>query len=182
MERPRVFVTDDSRVADGVLDETDRAVLDQVAAGSREPVHFLTTADLVAEMRRRRAEGTDDSPVEDDADPDDGLIGLKPGQLRDLGEAAVDRATEFTAEAIALMNRARAKEVRHWRVDRRYTWRKVARAAHDLWRVSWSPPSNQIAGMALCREAAQLLGEDYRRPPWNDAPVLGPDDVADLHP
>jgi hypothetical protein len=51
------------------------------------------------------------------------------------------------------------------RVDRKYTWRSVARACSNAWRLDWG--SNQIAGMSICEAAAERLFEHYRKPPWN---------------
>ncbi len=73
------------------------------------------------------------------------------------------------------MNLAQAHEVRRMRVEERRTWRSVARACHLMitsgewtWgRQIWIPPSNQLAGMALCHHAARLLGGDFMEPPWN---------------
>ncbi|MBU0846725.1 hypothetical protein KKH23_06000 [Patescibacteria group bacterium] len=65
------------------------------------------------------------------------------------------------------MTLGQAKAVRVLRVDKGYSWRAVAEACYELGWGKWSPPSNQIMGMALCERAAQLLGEDYEKEPWN---------------
>ena len=41
--------------------------------------------------------------------------------------------------------------------DEGYTWRGIAETCHLEWGGDWQPPSNQIVGEHLCREA-------YRRP------------------
>jgi len=45
----------------------------------------------------------------------------------------------------------------------------VARKSFEYWPewFRWDPPSNQVAGMALCKIAAEYLGEDYFTDPWN---------------
>ncbi|WP_241844631.1 hypothetical protein [Kitasatospora sp. CB01950] len=58
-----------------------------------------------------------------------------------------------------------ASQIRTWRCDEDCTWRAVAQAATDLWGSEWG--SNQIYGRDLCVAAAELLGEDPDREPWN---------------
>lgn len=65
-------------------------------------------------------------------------------------------------------SRERALQVREWRCGGEGgTWRWVAEQAHAAWGGDWSPPSNQLAGQALCLAAADLLGEDGNEEPWN---------------
>jgi hypothetical protein len=182
----QVLVTDDSRFADGVLDPDDRVMLRQIAPDGRH-VKIITNAEMYAEAARRRRLGLDDvavvpgSPALDRVEPPNpDMITLTPELMRSMAAKGSDRYTEFTADALLVLTVARAREVRAWRVGRRLTWRAVARRAANLWRTGWAPPSNQIAGMALCREAAALLGEDYREPPWNDAPRVDPADLEAL--
>ena len=58
-----------------------------------------------------------------------------------------------------------AKQIRKWR--KQGTWRWVAARAADKWPDKGINSGNQIDGMGLCFEAAQLLGEDSQKPPWN---------------
>ncbi len=53
------------------------------------------------------------------------------------------------------------------RVEEKCSWRAIAEVCYNLGWAKWSPPSNQIMGMALCQRAAQLLGEDYKKEAWN---------------
>ena len=63
------------------------------------------------------------------------------------------------------INPERAQQLRTWRVDEACTWRGVASAATVEW--ASREETNQMLGVELCRAAANLLGEDYRREPWN---------------
>ena len=58
-----------------------------------------------------------------------------------------------------------ARQIRAWRVDEEYSWRAVAAAASDRWGSDFG--SNQLYGEGLCLVAAQMLGEDACKPPWN---------------
>jgi hypothetical protein len=58
-----------------------------------------------------------------------------------------------------------AAQIRAWRVDEEYTWRAVAAAATDRWGSDFG--SNQLYGEDLCLVAAQMLGEDAGKAPWN---------------
>ena len=87
-------------------------------------------------------------------------------QLKEMAKAASERFDEFK-ELCSPMTLGQAKAVRVLRVDKGYSWRAVAEACYELGWGKWSPPSNQIMGMALCERAAQLLGEDYEKEPWN---------------
>lgn len=90
-------------------------------------------------------------------------------KLHALAEAAKRTFDLFDAWASAHMTPARARRIRQLRVDQGYSWRAVAAECFEEWGddAKWSPPSNQIAGMALCRHAALVNGEHEREPPWN---------------
>ncbi len=94
-----------------------------------------------------------------------GLLKLTPGGIEALANAAGLAWEHFQREAAAILTDERADYVRKLRVDRKYTWRSVARACSTAWRTDWG--SNQIAGMAICEAAAKRFFEDYRQPPWN---------------
>lgn len=59
----------------------------------------------------------------------------------------------------------RANQIRVWRVDEGCSWRGVASAATERWGTE--EVTNQFLGMELCRAAADVLGEDWRKEPWN---------------
>jgi len=110
-------------------------------------------------------------PVDDEvlrsAITGEGLVELTPELLQVLADSAADIWECAAREAAAVLTPDRAREVRAWRVDGGYTWRAVARAASEAWDAPWEPPSNQLAGQALCEAAARMLGEDPEAEPWN---------------
>ena len=67
------------------------------------------------------------------------------------------------------MTPERARRIRELRVDIGCTWRAVAAHSFEDWAddANWSPESNQLAGMALCKSAAEMLGENGEEEPWN---------------
>ncbi len=102
----------------------------------------------------------------------DGLIEIKSvEQFKALAQAASDRF-EGLGEIVKVMTHDQALFIRMLRVDKGYTWRAVAEACYEQnWegydREQWTPPSNQLMGMALCEKAAEFFGEHYKQPPWN---------------
>jgi outer membrane protein assembly factor BamD (BamD/ComL family) len=58
-----------------------------------------------------------------------------------------------------------AVQIRAWRVDEGFSWRAVAQAASELWGSAYG--SNQLYGEDLCAAAAQMLGENPCKEPWN---------------
>ena len=97
----------------------------------------------------------------------EGLITIKSvEELQEMAKAAAERFDEFK-ELCSPMTLVQAKAVRKLRVEEGCSWRAVAEICYKLGWGKWSPPSNQIMGMALCWRAAQLLGEDYEKEPWN---------------
>ena len=91
-------------------------------------------------------------------------VAVSPEQLMELAKQGAEKYDAWTDEFGRMMTPTRAAQVRRWRVD----WRAVAQAAYDAgWPGDWYPSSNQIAGMALCRVAAERTSEDYMEPPWN---------------
>lgn len=88
-------------------------------------------------------------------------------QLKELAEAAKSTHDAFLDEAAEIMTPELAAKIRELRVDEGYSWRAVAQSIYDLTGGGWSPPSNQLMGMALCEHAAAHFGEHYRSEPWN---------------
>lgn len=90
-------------------------------------------------------------------------------QLKELAEAAERTHSTFLEYITSKMTDVRAAEIKGLRVDQGYTWRAVAKETHEAWGddAGWEPPSNQLAGMALCEAAAKRLGENYMEEPWN---------------
>ena len=92
------------------------------------------------------------------------LRSLSPRDLTALATAAADTAAYFQ-KSIHVEGPNTAGVVRQWRVDAGYTWRSVSRMYSTAWHLPFG--SNQLAGMALCEQAAKLLGEDFMKAPWN---------------
>lgn len=61
------------------------------------------------------------------------------------------------------------KIVTEWRVEARYSWRMIAQRVSDRMggHVPWTPPWNQMAGMAACTVAAAAAQADPNEAPWN---------------
>lgn len=94
------------------------------------------------------------------------LISLTPAQLMELAVAVEKTQQLFKAEAKNVVSSTdRADVVRALRIDDGWTWRGVAAECANLWNGTWG--SNQLMGMALCERAAELLGEDFMKEPWN---------------
>jgi len=97
--------------------------------------------------------------------------GAKAVSLNDLREMA-RQADETYRHLLDLvrggMKKRHARYVRQLRLAN-HSWRLIARLCYNRgWQwARWEPPSNQIAGMALCQRAAELHGENYREEPWN---------------
>lgn len=87
-------------------------------------------------------------------------------QLQEMAKAAAERFEEFK-ELCRPMKRRQAKIVRKMRVEMNYSWRAVAQACCNFGWGKWSPPSNQLMGMALCEKAAEFFNENYTKAPWN---------------
>lgn len=91
---------------------------------------------------------------------------ITPDNLKELGQLAKERSDGFLQHAIGIMTAQRARRVRQLR--RQATWRTVADICHRTWvDADWSPPSNQLAGLAICKVAARFLGQDPNMEPWN---------------
>jgi len=90
-------------------------------------------------------------------------------QLMILSEMAHETHEDFLTEIKPQITPIRAVRIRSYRVKKGYTWRAVAEKTYQDWGSDhcWEPSSNQLAGMALCEHAADLLGEDYMKKPWN---------------
>jgi hypothetical protein len=162
MEPEAIFVSDDARLRDGVLDPTDEEVLRQAGGGKRGWHVMIVTA---AEAMKLADASRGSLPRRPSRPPGPGLRELRPEDMEEMGAAAEATWKYFQEEAARLLKDDRAAFIRRLRVDQRYTWRKVARACAQAWGTDWS--SNQLAGMALCEQAAKWFLEDYRQAPWN---------------
>ena len=88
---------------------------------------------------------------------------LSPGELTRLGVAA-DQTTALFRVYIEV-TKSEAVQVRQLRVELNYSWRAIARFYSVIWGGLWG--GNQLAGMVICQKAAEMLGEDFMKEPWN---------------
>jgi len=96
----------------------------------------------------------------------EGLLPLTREVWNELAEAARKTMATFQ-EMTAGMTAEQAAYVRRLRCVEDYSWRAVADTCHLEWGGEWTPPDNQLMGMALCERAASFTGEDYMKEPWN---------------
>jgi hypothetical protein len=80
--------------------------------------------------------------------------------LMDLAKAAKETYDHFEQEIRLAMTFDRALRIKELREI--YSWRALANATHGEWGedACWTPPNNQLAGMALTKLAANTLGEN----------------------
>ncbi len=166
-----VLVTNDKWVLKrGKLDSSDEEVMKEAAQGGElvmmtlpqalevmqkeEPAKFQEFKNKFGESNKLQGKQTG--------------VPLTIEQIVELAAQADDRMREFDQGFELFMRAEVAKPIRIWRVNEHYSWRAIAREVYGtaIW-CRWSPPSNQIAGMSLCKIAAKLLGEDYTKEPWN---------------
>lgn len=97
------------------------------------------------------------------------LVELTPDQVAALSRQANEVYREFDRDVDRAMTISRARQIKVWRCFMGCSWRRVAELAAGEWgrAAKWQPPSNQLAGLALCRRAARRLGEKPDQPPWN---------------
>ena len=157
---------------------TDRAIL---TGGVLDPIDVELIADrrivtpdqMMEEERARQPEERPDYralatavwPTEEERA---GFERLTPDRIEEIAVQAADTLSDLEATVRKHMSTGVALAVRRYRCDQNYSWRALAAlmAQHGFTRA-WRPPSNQLAGMALCKVAAEYLGEDWEADPWN---------------
>lgn len=120
-------------------------------------------------MKKPKGLADADMEVMESAATGRGLFEIKGAnefqKLRDMATATHDA---FFSEISPAMTHLRARRIKQLRVDHDCSWRSVAEICHAVWpNATWQPPSNQLAGMALCEAAAKQFGEHYMSEPWN---------------
>jgi hypothetical protein len=163
-ESGTVFVTDDKWVLNGgVLDETD--VEAQKEASTDLKFVLMSSKQMLEHLSKHDPEKMEKirGAVEQRA----GVRITSLEQLLSFARQADSRMKEFDG-IVKRMTVNEARLIRKLRVNMRHSWRSVAWEVYK-WHIfdAWQPPSNQLAGMALCDRAAKLLGENYRQEPWN---------------
>jgi hypothetical protein len=163
-----VFVTNDKWILQdgGNLDITDREILEETGQGAE--VVKMTPKQAFEAMRKQDPKQFSDLRKR---------VKGKRLTLDELVDIAIsgDRVKSFFGMYVDVMlTESQARMIRDWRINERYTWRKVARASFAMastrqwagWNL-WEPPSNQIMGLSLCEKAAELLNQHFLFPPWN---------------
>jgi len=98
----------------------------------------------------------------------EGATVISPHDFRELAMRAGEVHGEFLNMVRGGMKKRHARFVRQLRLAN-HSWRSIAHHCYDrgwAW-AKWEPPSNQVAGIALCERAAELHGENYMKEPWN---------------
>lgn len=112
-----------------------------------------------------------DEQVMEAASSGEGVIEIESAsELMEIARMARATHEYFLEEIRKNMTREQAEFVRKLRCEDDYSWRMIAAVCFDeKWDMEpWEPPSNQLAGMALCEVAAEFFGEHYREGPWNE--------------
>lgn len=97
----------------------------------------------------------------------DGIMMVSPDQLRHLAARATERKSAFDAVCARIVTMERANEIRDLRCAKSFSWRALSQECFNRWGTTldfldyqeWTPPSNQLMGMALCQTASWLLDE-----------------------
>ncbi len=98
----------------------------------------------------------------------EGTRQVTPDEVSELAHQGATVFDELRDLARRGMKPRQARYIRVLRLDG-HSWRSIAGLCHKRgwdW-ANWAPPSNQLAGMALCERAAELHEENYRKEPWN---------------
>jgi hypothetical protein len=130
-----------------------------------DKVTFVTSDSTLTKGKRGMISKTDQEILQS-VKTGKGMVTLSANDLKKMAKAASDRFDEFK-QMVKPMTKKQAEVVRKLRVEEGYSWRAVAQVCYDLGFGKWQPPSNQIAGMALCERAAEIFNEDYMKEPWN---------------
>ena len=69
------------------------------------------------------------------------------------------------AEGVVTEDRART--IRTWKCEEGRSFGDIAADGHEEFAGAWDPPRIPLLGDALCRKAAEILGEDGEEAPWN---------------
>lgn len=168
------FVTNDRWLREGgLLDEQDKAILEEARDGGKVELVMMGCAEAFEKMRQEEPRKFDKFAKKVAKDHQLGHK-LSFQELVKLAREAgpkVEQHREYFQRSMGLVQ---ARMVRAWRVDEHCTWRRIAGQANHMveagawppWPL-WGPPSNQIVGMTLCEVAAKFFQEDAMEPPWN---------------
>jgi hypothetical protein len=149
LDRDDEQVMKDARDGGTVLVTWDRVLRE--AAGGLTPYEALDRA-------KAEGHGTPEAQAEVSR-----LRTLSPRDLTVLGDSA-NKTCELFRQRIEV-DEAVAGLIRLLRVKKEYSWRAIARHCSQFLEMPFG--GNQLAGMVICEKAAEALGEDFLKPPWN---------------
>jgi len=94
------------------------------------------------------------TPVPDGAIPIDSIE-----KFMEIAKQAKETFDHYKGNIRNKMTKQRAEKVYDYYVNQKYSWRLLAMATWAEWMedAAWSPPDNQLAGMALCEVASDVL-------------------------
>jgi hypothetical protein len=165
-EEEAALVTEDRVMKEGGrLDASDKEMIREFSKNGQIRVRIINTREMFETLQKE--DPAKFKEFHKKAEHDAG-IPLTFEQLVDLQRQGRETMGEFTA-LVKDMTREQALAIRHWRIDQRMSWRRLARECYleRYFKRGWGPPENQLMGMALCEKAASLCGENYQEPPWN---------------
>jgi hypothetical protein len=88
----------------------------------------------------------------------EGAVQVTPEMFMDMAKQARATFDRYHSHILQIMTKERAEMVYDLRERQRCTWRAVAVACWAQWKdADWHPATNQLAGMALCRIASNVL-------------------------
>src|SRR5262245_36737601 len=127
---------------------------------SKPKKHLLTNEDYAT----RKLSSVDQKLVDASySDSMEGMVNLSADDVMKMAQQAREKYDMYSLMILKIMDKKRAKEVYDFRVTQRYTWRLLAVACWSKWEEAahiWQPPTNQLAGMALCEVASQILQKE----------------------
>src|SRR5712664_253227 len=97
--------------------------------------------------------------------PDGGWKKITPEFMDKISPAIREAQKTREGHVLDLITEERARWIRVLRVEKRFSWRAVARAASKEW--GFVENSDQPMGSLICEAAARMLGEDGQAKPWN---------------
>jgi hypothetical protein len=80
-------------------------------------------------------------------------------KLQEMAKQAAEKLAKYKTDIRNKMTKQRAEKVYDYYMHQKYSWRLLAMATWAEWMedATWSPPDNQLAGMALCEIASDVL-------------------------
>jgi hypothetical protein len=87
------------------------------------------------------------------------LVTLTPEMAKDLALQGKQKYDGYLKSLRLSMNAQKALQVKDLRMNKQVSWRGIAAWCFVHWNGNWYPPTNQLAGMAICEVASEILNE-----------------------